>query len=83
MTTYHVSLSVRGALRRACSPKGLLAADGTRLTDKQARDALMDELAKGHELLLIAPPAECPGFDFKTGCPGHPHSGPAPAEKPT
>lgn len=72
----HMSLDVRGALkwpkaqlRRACG--WIKREDGTRYTPEALRDALMDELAEGHEVI---PMSDCPGFDFKTGCPGHPVS---------
>jgi hypothetical protein len=32
------------------------------------RNSLMDELAKGHEVL---PTGECDNFDWKKGCQGH------------
>lgn len=71
--TIHVSQSVRGALR--WSPREFRAAtewitksDGSRFTPEGLREALMDELAQGHEFL---PMGECEGFDPKTGCPGH------------
>jgi hypothetical protein len=74
-------LSVRGALnwdKRTFrnATKWIAKRDGTRYTPEQLRDALMDELAKGHEVI---PMSECEGFDFKTGCPGHVNP-PAPAE---
>ena len=69
-TDYHLCLSVRGALNQ---PKGKLRGwlrddNGKLLTPDQARDALMDELAKGHEVI---PMGECDNFDYKTGCCGH------------
>lgn len=70
-TTIHTSLSVRGALT---GPKRHLRwmfrdTTGRRLTPDEAREYLLDQLAQGRELL---PFGECAGFDFKTGCPGHP-----------
>jgi hypothetical protein len=73
-TIIHVSLSVRGALK--WPPAKLREAtewitkpDGSRFTPAELRDALLDELAQGHEVIPMA--ENCEGFDFKTGCPGH------------
>lgn len=67
----HVALNVRGALawpKREL--KGLLTDnDGRKLSPDQARSALMDMLSQGIELLPIG---DCDGFDYKTGCAGHP-----------
>jgi hypothetical protein len=68
-------LSVRGALnwpmkeqKRAL--KWCSREDGTKyLSVAELRQALMDELAQGHEVLPMS--AECEGFDYKKGCPGH------------
>lgn len=73
-TTYHLSLSVRGMLRY--SNRELRAAlkwtkddQGKPFRDIESlREALMTELAQGHEVLPTGP---CEGFDFKDGCPGH------------
>ena len=74
-TTHHLSLSVRGALnwpraeqRRAL--KWLTQDDGTPFPTVDAmRDALMDELAQGHEVIPCS--KACDNFDYKTGCRGH------------
>lgn len=42
--------------------------DGTLMTAREARAALLDELSKGHEVIPIG---ECDNFDYKTGCRGH------------
>jgi len=68
--TFHMSLSVRGALGW---PKRMLREmfrtdDGHPLTPDEARDELMSHLSEGHEVL---PMGSCEGFDFRTGCPGH------------
>jgi hypothetical protein len=71
-TTIHVSLSVRGALHwKDRELKNLLANQetGQMLTAAEAREALMDELAQGHEMIPFGEP--CDGFSYKTGCPGH------------
>lgn len=75
-TTYHMSLSVRGALswppsefRKAAGPHGYIKKnDGTAFTVEELREALFDELAQGHEKI---PMGECDNFDGKTGCRGH------------
>jgi len=71
-TTIHASLYVRGFLK---GPKRSLRnlfkhPDGTRsMTPDEARDVLLDELAKGHEYI---PFGACDNFDFTSGCKGHP-----------
>lgn len=72
--TIHVCLSVRGALRwdkrqMRQATKWITPTAGGRYTVEQLREALMDELAQGHEVIPYG--AECEGFDYKTGCPGH------------
>jgi hypothetical protein len=70
--TRHLCLCIRGALNW---PKGKLknmfenSETGKRLTANEAREYLMDCLSEGKELL---PLGKCEGFDYKTGCPGHP-----------
>lgn len=66
-------LSVRGALnwnkaKLRNATKWITRDDGTRYTPDELRSALMDELAKGHEVI---PMGTCDNFDFKTGCRGH------------
>ncbi len=70
----HMCLSVRGALnwpkgelRRAT--KWILKPDGSKFTLEELRNALMDELVKGHEVIPIN---RCDNFDYKKGCLGHP-----------
>ncbi len=51
--------------------RGTFSVDGRKLmTAEEIRDCLMDQLSVGREVLPMGPP--CPGFDYKTGCPGHP-----------
>jgi hypothetical protein len=51
--------------------------DGTRYSSvEEFRNALLDEIARGHEVLPMSD--ECEGFDFKTGCPGHEQPEPSP-----
>ena len=75
--TVHMSLSVRGALKNMTRKElaGMFTHDdGRRMTADEARDALMDELAKGHEVIPFGP--SCEGFDYSGGgCPGHEHAG--------
>lgn len=79
MATYkhHVCMSVRGALRwdRRYAKRMLKFVtknDGTRFESiEEMRNAFVDELAQGHEVIPVGKP--CDGFDYKTGCPGHPY----------
>ncbi len=72
-TKIHMCLSVRGALKTMTKRQlGRMFShdDGRRMTADEARDALMDELAKGHEVIPFGEP--CEGFDYGgSGCPGH------------
>ena len=70
----HMCPCVRGALRnwnpsawRDCvsDPE-----TGRTLTPDEVREWLFDELAAGHEVVPFGTP--CEGFDYTTGCPGHP-----------
>lgn len=72
-TTFHMAVSVRGLLKKSPvlltdDTEWITRTDGTRYSEPELREALLEELAQGHELL---PMQECPGFDFKSGCPGH------------
>lgn len=72
----HMSQSVRGFLNNFRTKRELESAmkfitkdDGSRFSSPdELRDAFMDELAKGHEVI---PMGDCPTFDFVHGCPGH------------
>lgn len=74
--TVHMCIDVRGMLnwplREARKNlKWITKDDGTPFRDvHEFRHMLMDELAKGHEVLPLQNPP-CEGFDFKRGCPGH------------
>lgn len=76
METHHLALSVRGYIAGPDKDlKGLFLnhKTGLPLTPREAREFLMNELVKGHEVLPIGKP--CEGFDFKkNGCPGHEQS---------
>lgn len=71
--TFHVHLSVRGAIRDFSKRqlKGLFnLEDGSPCTADQAKDRLLECLAQGREVLPFGAP--CEGFDYKGGgCPGH------------
>jgi hypothetical protein len=68
----HLSLDVRGALRWSNAELGRMGftdANGNDCNNgTEVREFLMDHLQKGHRVL---PMAECDGFSFETGCPGH------------
>jgi hypothetical protein len=71
--TIHMCLSVRGVLKWPArdlkrATTWIKKPDGGRFTVDELRDALLDELVQGHEVI---PFGDCPTFDFKTGCPGH------------
>jgi hypothetical protein len=71
---FHLCLSIRGALswplrdfQRKIVPM-LQHDDGRPMTEHEARNALFDELAQGHEVLPIG---QCDNFDYTKGCQGH------------
>ena len=73
MKTIHMCLSVRGALSWSKAEMKRMApsmiVNGKQLkTADEVREALLDELAKGHEVL---PLCDCDNFDYKKGCLGH------------
>lgn len=70
----HLALNVKGLIDK---PKrqyqGLFAHDdGRPMTPDEAKRYLLDELAKGHDLV---PYGRCDNFDPKKGCLGHPRKG--------
>lgn len=70
--TYHLSMSIRGALRRPNSELvGMFNDDetGRVLSGAEAREHLLDCLEAGKKVLPCS--SECEGFDYQTGCPGH------------
>lgn len=70
MQMMHMCLDTRGALNWPKRELAKLVRDkvtGRYLSADAAREWLLDELAKGHEVL---PMCDCPNFDFKKGCPG-------------
>jgi hypothetical protein len=74
-TTIHICISVREMLAWSTTEikrqlRSMTKSDGTRFASvDEFRNALMDEIAQGHEALPLGP--ACEGFDYKTGCPGH------------
>ena len=67
--------SVRGLLRKSnrdlekCELKCFLDSDRKHLASVSTlRRVLIDELAKGHEVITIG---DCDNFDYQTGCKGH------------
>lgn len=70
--TFHMALSVRGALAaKNRDLKGWIRDDAGRLlSPDEARDALMDELSRGNEFIPFD--KSCDNFDPKSGCRGHP-----------
>lgn len=67
----HCCLDVRGALKNFTKRQlgALFTDNGKRVSADAARDALLDHVAAGHDVIPLGPP--CNGFDYKTGCPGH------------
>lgn len=69
--SYHLCLDVRGALMNWTDRemKGVfLHDDGRKMTPREAKMFLMDEIAKGHKVI---PVCQCDNFSFETGCEGH------------
>lgn len=68
----HLCMDLRGFLKGARFPREYRGAfrddDGRLLTPEEARDRLIDELAKGTRFL---PVGTCDNFDPKWGCLGH------------
>lgn len=72
-TTIHMRLDVRGLLGQSKRDlrkwRGAITVNGRTLqTADEIREFLLDQLEQGRPYL---PVGNCPGFDFKTGCPGH------------
>lgn len=71
-TNYHLCLDVRGFLMNAKKRdyKGMFRHDdGRPMSQEEAKRGLLDELAKGHVKIPMAP---CDNFDWEHGCLGHP-----------
>lgn len=74
-TRYHLCQSVRGPLTNwgkrewKDATKWITKADGSKYEPFELKQAFLDELAQGHEVIPIGP--ECDNFDWKEGCQGH------------
>lgn len=72
-TRRHLCTNIEGLLRNMKGRKmdGLFDDEnGMAMSDKEIRNNLSEEQAKGHKLIGSA---DCEGFDpFGGGCPGHP-----------
>jgi hypothetical protein len=69
----HMHINVVDFVKRPLNryPKGLFTKDdGSVMTNKEAKDALIEELLKGHRVI---PCGKCDNFDYSgRGCGGHP-----------
>jgi hypothetical protein len=71
VTDYHLCLDLRGALMNWSDRqfKGAFTHDdGRKMTAREAKLALMEEIAKGRKVIPCAP---CNNFDYERGCMGH------------
>ncbi len=70
----HLSQSIRGPLTNWTpldwknATKWIHKEDGSNYEPFELKQAFLDELAKGHE---VVPIGKCDNFDFKEGCKGH------------
>lgn len=74
MATYHISFSIRGGLHWSDQEwrenVDIFTDDeGKMMTIFEAKEALMNALKEGYEVL---PMKECGNFDPEKGCQGHP-----------
>lgn len=72
--SYHMGLSVRGALNWNKTQLKKLFIDeetGKNLSAQEAKEALLDLLSEGKEVVPMG--VECDNWDYKTGCKGHKH----------
>lgn len=78
--TFHYCLDVRGAIMWPDKKLRRMVADenGDFLPPRETRAWLMDQLAQGRDVLPIG--KACDGFDYKSGCPGHPVAVPGTTE---
>jgi len=68
--TVHLCVNIDGLLKRR-NLKGWVTDDeGRELSDAKSRAWLKEQKAMGRRVLPMA--ANCEGFDYQTGCPGHP-----------
>lgn len=72
---YHSCQSVRGPLTSwgkrewKNATKWITKKDGSKYEPFELKQAFLDELAQGHEVIPIGP--ACDNFDWKDGCQGH------------
>jgi len=69
--SYHLCLSIRGALMNMGNREledAFTHDDGRKMTPREAKLVLMDELAKGYKVIPCSP---CDNFDYQRGCQGH------------
>jgi hypothetical protein len=70
----HMCIDLQGALNNWSDRrwKGVCTdpETGRALEPFQVRAIFLDELNKGHRVYPMT--SECEGFDYETGCPGHP-----------
>lgn len=84
-TITYMCLSVRGFIRNSKFPRDYRGVfkhnDGRPMSPNEARDTLLDEIAKGHHVIPLSPHCanpctrpNCAGFNYGEGggCPGHP-----------
>lgn len=66
----HLCISIQGLLdwHKRKKITCLLHDNGRKMTDVEARAYLAECLAEGKRVL---PMADCEGFSYETGCPGH------------
>lgn len=71
-TTYHLSLVIEDALNNKKKLTKLFKDEtGNFLSDKEAREVLLEYQNKGYKRIPFCSDEECPHFDHVTGCPGH------------
>jgi hypothetical protein len=69
-TTVHMCVDIEGVLRWSDRDLAkLFTEDGAHRSGAYVRDWLRLQLAQGKRVL---PMGKCEGFDYQTGCPGHP-----------
>ena len=76
--TFHLCIDLRGALKhfRPKEWRGVMSGtDGHLMTPDEVKSYFLDRLAEGKRVIPCGP---CDGFDYQTGCPGHPAPPPTP-----
>lgn len=70
-TNHHMCVDIEGVLRWPDKDlRKLFTDDGMQRSGKWIRDWLKLQLAQGRKVLPMS--KECEGFNYLTGCPGHP-----------